>query len=308
MLLYLSHHKINKELWDTCIEGSPNRMIYACSWYLDCVFPQWEAIADSNYQLVFPVTVNKKYGISYQFQPYFAQQLGIFSMQSINEDIVDGVIMNIPGKIKLIEINLNYFNNTQIYSDFIRRNLNLELSLAHPYEELRKRYSQNTKRNIQKAVNTDITIKPLFDVEEIITLFRENRGLTIEKMNEKAYAVLRKVVKEGRQRNCIQMLGAYTNKDELCAATVFLSGFGRNIFLFSGTNTIARETSAMFLLVDNFIRENAEKEEILDFEGSNDVNLARFYRGFGSSEVFYPHLRINRFPSLMKYLLRLVKG
>ena len=58
----------------------------------------------------------------------------------------------------------------------------------------------------------------------------------------------------------------------------------------------------MFLLLDSFIKENSQKNITLDFEGSNDENLARFYKGFGSKECVYLQLRRNRLPFLINWL------
>ena len=74
------------------------------------------------------------------------------------------------------------------------------------------------------------------------------------------------------------------------------------IFIFSGANEEAKEKGAMFFLLDSFIKENAQKNITLDFEGSNDENLARFYKGFGSKECVYLHLRRNRLPFFIKWL------
>ncbi len=52
----------------------------------------------------------------------------------------------------------------------------------------------------------------------------------------------------------------------------------------------------MPFLIDSFIRQNAGKNITLDFEGSNDLNLARFYKSFGSKECAYQQVKINRLP------------
>ena len=44
----------------------------------------------------------------------------------------------------------------------------------------------------------------------------------------------------------------------------------------------------MTFLIDQVIRKYAGQSLTLDFEGSDDDNLARFYQGFGSRPVSYP--------------------
>ena len=69
---------------------------------------------------------------------------------------------------------------------------------------------------------------------------------------------------------------------------LFLKSHQRITFLFSGNSVAGKETHAMCFLIDQVIREFAGQRLTLDFEGSDDDNLARFYQGFGSVPVTYP--------------------
>jgi len=166
------------------------------------------------------------------------------------------------------------------------QNLNLKLSLNQSYKELLSRYSQNTKRNLKKARESGVSIVNTTSVTEIIEMFRQNRGKDIKKMNDLAYTILQSLAAECNQRGYLRILGAVAD-GKLCAGVVFVSWNQHHILLFSAVNTQARHNGAMSLLVDSFIKEHAGSNGILDFEGSNDVNLARFYRSFGSVENFY---------------------
>ncbi|MFH1005014.1 MAG: hypothetical protein V1781_05925 [Bacteroidota bacterium] len=110
---YISHSHINKKTWDECIEHSQNSLIYAYSWYLDIVCPNWEALVEGDYESVMPLTWEKKYGIRYLFQPYFTQQLGIFSKNKLEKKTIEKFLLSIPTYYKFIEINLNTQNDFQ---------------------------------------------------------------------------------------------------------------------------------------------------------------------------------------------------
>ena len=41
---FLKNNQVNKQRWDDCIDHCPNGLIYAKSFYLDCVCPGWNAL------------------------------------------------------------------------------------------------------------------------------------------------------------------------------------------------------------------------------------------------------------------------
>ena len=91
--------------------------------------------------------------------------------------------------------------------------------------------------------------------------------------------------------------------DKLEAGAIFLksdsksgSRKGEYIFLFSATGDRAKESGAMSMIIDTFIQNHSEENMNLDFEGSMDKGLARFYKSFGSEEVVYLQIRKNRLP------------
>jgi hypothetical protein len=65
MIRYIKHSEIEKNLWDKTVESSVNSIIYGYSWYLDVVSPGWDCLVYGDYDVVFPLTWNKKYGIKY---------------------------------------------------------------------------------------------------------------------------------------------------------------------------------------------------------------------------------------------------
>src|ERR1035437_8027365 len=129
MISYLKHNEIDKQKWDKAIDHCVNNLIYAYSWYLDIVSPNWCALVENDYVSVMPLTGNKKYGIHYLYPPYFAQQLGVFSKNNLSQKKIELFLNSIPSHYKLIELCLNTQNTFEIPGYQIKKNINLELSL-----------------------------------------------------------------------------------------------------------------------------------------------------------------------------------
>ena len=148
---YLEHNEIDKAKWDLCINQAINRLPYAFSWYLDVVSPNWHALVSDDYKFVFLLTWRNKMGFNYLYQPLFTQQLGIFSSLPVSFAVSNYFLNAIPSKFKLIEINLNSFNPAAGNKFVASKRLNFEMDLSLSYEEIRKFYSDNQKRNKKKT-------------------------------------------------------------------------------------------------------------------------------------------------------------
>jgi hypothetical protein len=300
MIRYLKHIEIDKAKWDECIARSVNGIIYAYSWYLDIVCPGWDALAEDDYSIIFPLTHTRKYYISYLYQPYFTQQLGVFTANHLTEKLVHDFLSSIPRKFRFTEIHLNSFNKVDPAHFNAVPRVNLELDLINTYENLRTNYDQNVKRNLKKAFESSVTIRRKVEPDDLISLFRNNYGRNEKKLTFRNYDILRKLMISSLKRRTGLITGAFLPDGKLCAAAFFLVDRSRIIFHFTASDPAARESGAMFLLIDNFIREHAGQTLTLDFEGSNDPNVARFYRSFGAVECNYFKITINRLPWIAK--------
>lgn len=301
MIRYLRHGDIDFIKWDAAIDASPFGMVYAKSWFLDIVSPGWEALADDEYKNVFPLTWRSKYGIHYLHQPFFTQQLGIFSETQPSEDSIQKFLSSIPKKFRLVEIQLNHGNPLPVGSFAVTKRLTHHLGLAHRYEDLRRNYSEGHKRKLKLAQENALSVTEDFETSELIGLFRRNRGKEVGTLKEKDYSTFEKIVEEGRRRNLITKAGIKTGNN-LEAGAVFLKSNHEYIFLFSATGEKAKETGAMTMIIDHFIQSHAGENMLLDFEGSMDAGLARFYKSFGSKEIVYLQIRKNNLPLLIRWI------
>ena len=139
-------------------------------------------------------------------------------------------------------------------------------------------------------------------------MFRQNRGKEVKHWREVHYQRLHQLMFKAMFMGMGEIYGVYTHHNELCAGAFFLKDHKHLIFLFSATTPEARRNGAMTFLLDAVIKEYAETALVFDFEGSNNENLARFYKGFGAHEIIYYQFKMNRLPFPLSYFLKLFKG
>lgn len=306
MIQYLTHNQIDKSKWDAIIAECGN--IYAFSWYLDIVHPQWEALVEDDYHSVMPLTGGKKFGINYLYQPYFVQQLGMFSQVPVTPQKTEEFLNAIPKKYRFAEIRLNEDNIIADGVQGIEYHRNVLLDLNQDYEAIRAHYHQNTKRNLAKAEDNHLQLVTSVIPYHVVALFRDNRGALLNKWGDIEYGVLIHLAKEAQQRNYAFMLGASEKGvGQLICAAIFMKTMDRITFLFSGLTVEGKQRQAMTYLLDQVIQKYANQPMTFDFEGSDDENLARFYLGFGGEEKKYPSYCFNRLSPMGKALLKVWK-
>ena len=298
---YLRNHEIDYRKWDECISKSLNGNIYGWSWYLDIVCKGWDAIVDHEYATVLPLPNNRKYLIDYIYPPFFAQQPGIFSVNEINENICYDFLNAIPPHFKFIEMNLAIGNRFAPVS-FSRRELpDYILEMGKPYDEIRRGYSDNHDRNVKKSLKNELSIFKNATAGDVIDMFRNHRGRDIQKQKDHHNELFQRLSKAAQERNCCSIMTVSDRHGIPCAGAVFFVSHQTAYFIFSGITSSGRENSAMHYLIDSFIRDNALALSRLDFEGSSEPDLARFYRGFGAIEFLYLQVRKNNLPIPWKW-------
>ncbi len=303
---YLKHKEIDCEKWDKCIDNALNGIIYSYSWYLDITSHYWDALIKGDYESVMPLPCRKKWGINYIYQPAFVQQLGVFSKKPVTTELLEEFIDAIPKKFKYVDYNLNTQNKLAPGKKYrVKTNQTFELSLMEPYEVIRKKYSTNNKRNIKKAEKSSLFLTYASKPETIIELFRNNRGRKLNTISKTEYNNLKHLIYSSMYKGIASVHSAFSETNTLCAGMFMIRSHNKIIFLFSGSDDKARETGAMSMLIDDFIRKNAQTPQVLDFEGSNHPGTANFYKSFGSERHAYQSLIINRLPLILKLIFKL---
>lgn len=303
MIKYLLHSEIDKKQWDGCIEQSVNRLPYAYSWWLDIVSPGWEALVEDDYKAVMPLTGKSKYGFHYLYQPHLTQQLGVFSRSLPGSDIIDGFLEAIPAHYVYITIQLNSANKPT-HKDFqytSRKNFTLDLSGS--YNIISAGYNRSCRRNLQKALHAGLTVGPGPEPHLFTRFVYNHLYRRIRDIQKSLYPKLQHLTTTSTANGTGKILGVYDRHGELLTAGWFVVHSGRCLSLVWASTPAGKDNNANFWLADHLIREKSGSDIIFDFTGSNLPGVAYFNAGFGSSESYYPAVKRNKLP----WIVRLVK-
>ncbi|HKK67441.1 MAG TPA: GNAT family N-acetyltransferase [Bacteroidales bacterium] len=290
----LANAKIDKTAWDECISRAENRRVYALSWYLDSVTgKRWDGLVLDDYRAVMPLPYVKKAGIRFYMQPWFSQQLGPFWIHSYPTGLLDAMEKNISSPF--YELNLN--SNTRFFPEYkwLELKPNMVLPLNKKKETLYAALKTNHRRNLKKAKKIKPEIKHV-GIETYMAFKTENSKILEGKKTGKLENILQKL----HANNALILRGVWL-KDELLAAVCWIKDFNRLVYFQAASSEKGKKYASAFLLVEEMIETYANTHTTLDFEGSQNQGIQRFYRGFGATNESYPVL-LSKGMRLVKYI------
>jgi len=298
-LRYLQHAEIDFQKWDQCIDRAPNSRVYASSWYLNRTAGFWSALVWGDYHYVMPLLARKKFGISYVYQPFFTQQLGIFPVAP--PELQALFAQKLVSLFRYVVYQSgNSLAETAFDGFLLSRKRNRALPLIGNYPILNDGFSENTRRNIRKAQRAQLSVSCGMAPEEFLRMKKQSLA---EPVPPDSFRLLRTLLTDSLAGGIGKIYVARTSSGELVSAAFFLGWQNRVYYLNAFSTSEGKLLKAAFLIVDQFIRDHAASGLILDFEGSEVGGVDRFYSGFGAGSETYLLLRLNRLP----WFLRLFK-
>ena len=291
---YLSNNQIDKTRWDKIVDISPNGRIYGYSWYLDGLADDWGALVAGDYEYIFPLPFRKKYGICYIVNPFFVQQLGIYSEKHVAVDIYAEFMQAIPTRFRYIDICLSIdeaIPNSQV--KMIKRRTNLVLDISRPYNEIAANYSRNISRILRKT--SVVHFKEAFeDIKEIVYSYRnEVSDIGVDSFY---YDRLYKVAQKAAEKKMLIPLKLLASDGQLLASFIFFESHNRVYSIAGGQTPHGKNNYGTYILMDKFFQNYCGQLRIFDFEGSDIPGVAEFFEKWGSVPEYYTRVSLSRFP------------
>ena len=280
MIYCIKRKDLDIDKYDACIAASVQFRIYAFSWYLDAVSENWEVLILNDYEAVMPLPWKQKYFLKYITQPFFCQQLGIFSFAPITLQIQENMIRRIPKKFMRTSINFNADN-------FLNANMKLRknalLTIENVYENMHAKFNKNRKRALKKASSLGFTFQENIAANEFYDFY------VLNDKNHRTHVSMKKVLQNilNLKTQAVQCYGIKRNT-VLIAGVLLLVDPKRITYLIPVASAFGKKNAAATLLVDEIIKKYRHSHQILDFEGSMISGVAKFYESFGTTYEDYP--------------------
>ena len=275
--------------YDKCIGASPNGLIYALSWYLNIICPDWEILATEDHTAVMPLPVSKSLGRTLLRQPYFAWQLGVFSTKIPSPEVTLHFIRSSPPAYRLRGLCMSKFN---IVPSGLARYLNsAELDLIRPYSVIRSRYGPAMEKRLELAADHSLSYDKNVSVHDMLMFAYRLDKFSRPRLNPQKISSLRMIATNAIHHRYGQIGAAYDSHNNLCATVLFLIFKGHASILYASACSEGLASGAIEFIIDRFIELNAEENLVLCIDNPSERKLMDILKSCGSGISAFPCLR-----------------
>ena len=282
--------EIDKVKYNSCVHYANNGNIFGYIWYLDFVAKEWDALVEGDYESVMPLPRREGlFGKPEIFQPALMRELGIYSVNVLSPKRVKAFLEAIPATYKKIDIAVNEQVDAPGDLDFVVTNeVNHQLLLESPYEELAEQYSRELLLGLEKAEQAEVIPISNFKPEKLAEFYQQNSPAGSDR--DKNFHTLQRIMYNVLQRGMGFASGVQSRDKELLAVNFWMYSHHKVIGLMPVESAAGARVHALDYLFNMLIRTHAGRPMILDFNAATNADFAT---RFGAQENFYHRIRRN---------------
>jgi len=146
---------------------------------------------------------------------------------------------------------------------------------------------ERAKEEGVKVFHVNIGQPDIATPKEFMEFVRDQSVIASGKPKKETISSLRRIVDFVITHGLGEIYAAYSPENNLCASVLFLKSQRNACVLYSGISEDGIKLKAMELLIDLFIRNNAEKNITLSFENLAIPNKEKLFNGFGAGNYHY---------------------
>ncbi|MBK8151858.1 MAG: hypothetical protein IPK61_01450 [Saprospiraceae bacterium] len=312
-----SRTEINDLEWNQFIDDSPQYIIYAKSFYLDAVHPNWKALFCYNGDqilAVMPLCEKSFFCFKWITKPSWIQYLGVFfcplqgkrhryyyTLKTVLHSILDQL------KDKMHIFNYNFVPSFQYHIPFLWQNYSVtpyhsyHLDIDSSLSEIYSNFSTSVTNHIKKANKQQLLIIENESIDGLANLLQAKN--IIHKGEN--LSLLRLWENLSKEACCFSMYVTDHNQSNMYCGVAFVIDKESIIFLASATNPKFKKSGAVSFMVWNVIQkaQNMKNIKYIDFEGSMIAGIENYFRAFGSRAVVYYNIqKKNHLLSSLKFI------
>lgn len=290
MLRYLNHAEIDFNQYDEVIANSVHPVVYAESWYLNLSSESpWDLLVYDDYEVVMPIPkarMKRSFWKKSIVQPYFAQQLGLFSKNNISDEVQKEFL----DYLKNLNPFLYHFNcgQTEAFKDLeLRFRRNYVLPLATEYEDIFAEFSTSKRQRVRKSKKNELIatlesdLPTFFDFQHQNSNYKSSKKVMAQKSRILSYCL----------KNDFGKMYFIRHNETLISVAFFIEYRKRIYYVHAASNAQGRKLLSIDFILNHVIESNAGTDKFLDFEGSEIPGVAKFMESFGAKNQPFPILK-----------------
>ena len=288
-LLHIQDPEEAAGFYDKCLSASPNGLVYALSWYMNIVCPEWEILATDDYSTVMPLPVNRSFGRKVLRQPDYAWQLGVFSTQIPSPEVIQHFIQSIPSSYRLRKMCLSKFNI--LPSASTRFQNSAELDLIQPYARIKSKFGPSMIDRLNLAKKESLSYINNVSIHDMLMFGYRLDRFNRSRLKSGEISMLRLLASSAIRFRSGQIGAAYDSHNNLCATVLFLVFKGRASILHAAASSEGLANGGIEFIIDRFIKTNTEQNLVLCVDNPSDRKLMEILKSCGSGISNYPCLK-----------------
>lgn len=292
------HNKdVDRSKWDDFTISSSTGHIFNLSWYLDIVFPEWQALIvsdDQGWISVLPLFPRKKYGFKINLQPLLVRYSGVLRKDAgFDHDLLQRLT-----KDALSGFSICHFSSLFdcLPEKFKKKKVTYKLDISLNYDQIYAGFKGSLRNKINNFDLQDLNIEDDTNTDALIHLFRHYGDIGKFKVTKDYFETLEKLFSVASDKKMARIVTARNSEMQPVASMLFFY-FAGTIYLFIGlTQQEYRKTAIHPFLVAEEIKHNSGDFSKLDFLGSMIPGVAKFNMSFGALPNTYQEVILKKFP------------